>query len=504
VRTFAQAERTALFVGSGVSAESGLPPWREFILTLLERAFDAAFTATADERRMWAHQILESQGVTGAAAVVKALTPDETTFTAWLLDGLYGGSPPTMFQAGPIALAAARLRRQLGAAMVIATTNYDDLMEKALRSVGFAATEVRPYIRRRSQTPTGVAPVVHLHGYAGSGPRKGRLVLSEEEYTRMQSGAVSWQEEYVTDLLRDRPCLFVGTSLADPNLIRYLYGYGGRSARHWAVLSRQSEEPRSGPVAEARERALAARWAHCGVQTLFVDHYSDVAQLLHEVRVAHGAQYVSAAERAAGWISRFEDHVLGVRDASAFSRRQEALSDLLSVQLTTAVDYAQEAGVALAAVESLALSLWIARTDGRRLACWASSHQWQRDPQLVRHVPTAPDSTWAAAGAYCRGTPVRIDIPSGSPWGCALAVPLYVESAAGADDHLPVGAIQLSSSARLHETHLMTAVRQGATATLLGDEMMALIASGVAESTSALWPDSAAARCSRELGILTT
>ena len=260
----------AVFVGSGVSAESGLPAWRDFILGLLVDAFNIAFDAEEEAARRWADSILDSQQVTGAAAVVRALhlkasgsgEPVEDKFADALVKGLYGGLESSMFQPGPIARALAALRRELGSSVVIATTNYDDLLEKALRDAGFSRKEARPHIRRSSRIAAGSAPVFHLHGFATTKERKGRLVLSEEEFTRMQVGR-SWQEQYVTDLLRTHSCLFVGTSLVDPNLIRYLYGYGGRSERHWVVFARQSDDPRSGPVAKATARERAGS---CGRQ----------------------------------------------------------------------------------------------------------------------------------------------------------------------------------------------------------------------------------------------
>ena len=320
----------------------------------------------------------------------------------------------------------------------------------------------------------------------------------------MQRGAPSWQEQFVTDLLRERPCLFVGTSLVDPNLIRYLYGYGGRSARHWAVFARQSDEPRGGPVAEAREKAMAARWARCGVRTLFLDHYSDVAQLLHEVRVAHaaaleGGAYTAAAVRAARWIAEFEALVAGFGDVAVFTAGQEALSALLQRQLTNAIDLAVGTGASLGS-ERLGISLWIAEAGGERLVDWASSHEVHLDAGLVRRVAIEPESSWAAAQAFCRGTPVQLDLPSGSPWGSALALPLRVSPKRPGAGPLPVGAIQLNSSARFSDTCLASPIRGSRIG--LGDWLLEVVAKGVAEGLTLLNPEPGGSSSAQQGGIL--
>ena len=111
-----------------------------------------------------------------------------------------------------------------GDQLTILTTNYDDLLERALLGAGAGKRQIRSYVQRRAQLPPAAIPVTHLHGFAGREGKPKALVLTEEQYHRMQRGS-SWQEEYVTERLENSLCLFIGTSLTDPNLIRYLYGY---------------------------------------------------------------------------------------------------------------------------------------------------------------------------------------------------------------------------------------------------------------------------------------
>ena len=46
-----------------------------------------------------------------------------------------------------------------------------------------------------------------------------------------------WQEKYMRRRLESTTCLFIGTSLSDPNLLRYLYSLEPRSSAHGRLCS---------------------------------------------------------------------------------------------------------------------------------------------------------------------------------------------------------------------------------------------------------------------------
>ena len=273
-------------------------------------------------------ETLTKDGLLGAGAVVEALSREQ--LQSWLLEELFSGLEPSDFAPGPISRQVARLRRQLGERLTIVTSNYDDLIEQALREGGYAAKDVKSYIRKRIAVPAGAVPVTHLHGYAGRDEAKGILVLSEEHYHRMQRGS-SWQENLMSERLLNSNCLFVGSSLTDPNLIRYLYGYRGERP-HAALFVRQAESARLPPVVRrAREGATAERWRRCGVDAVFVDHFADIAQILHEIGFRHEnpVRYRSLFDRASTWIRDIESSVVGVERAADFEIGQRFLSDRL-------------------------------------------------------------------------------------------------------------------------------------------------------------------------------
>jgi hypothetical protein len=398
ISRFSEAEHVTLIVGAGASVEASLPTWKELVERLLRRIARAdRRLRSAESEAAWVDRTIESEGLLGAAAIVEATA--ENDLPKLLPGALYGPKGAGAVEPGPIAHQVARLRRCFGERLTILTTNYDDLIERALLAGGLAKGKIKSYVRQQ-RPPAGAVGVTHLHGYAGRGGEPKRLVLTEGHYHRMQRGS-SWQENLVTGQLERSLCLFVGTSLNDPNLIRYLYGYGQSSARrHAAVFVREGDlDDDKDDVRAARERAAVLRWGRCGVECLFVDHFADAAQLLYEIahRRDSGADYEPVARRARKAITRIEDSlILASAAQERFAERQVALSRRLRETLHGALQLAIDGGAPTR--ERFALALWLLSRDGRSLTAWAHSDRAHQDPtrrsRRCRSVPTAPGSLY--------------------------------------------------------------------------------------------------------------
>ena len=439
-----ESARVTLIVGAGASVEAGLPDWETLTRRLLTRAASAAFAADeTSERDTWVEETLRKDGLLGAAAVVEALS--EEHLQEWLIEELFLASTAADYAPGPISQQVAVLRRRLGARLSIVTSNYDDLLEQALRESGYPSKDVRAYIRRREAVPAGAVPVVHLHGYAGRDGTKGTLILSEEHYHRMQRRS-SWQEHLMEESLLTSSCLFVGSSLTDPNLIRYLYGYRG-DRRHAALFVRQAE-PRDlqTSVLGAREAATAARWKRCGVDAVFVDHFADVAQILHEIGLRHEdvAAYEPLPDRASSWIHDIQSNVVGVDRDSDFVVGQEFLSDRLRSLLERGKTEAERFGADFSH-EALAASLWLATPDGESLMSWATTDRLHRDRATMEAVPIRAGSRWVAVEAFCRGTRFENDRDEyASRWRYVRGLPLTLK--VPGKGLLPVGCLTITST----------------------------------------------------------
>ena len=277
---------------------------------------------------------------------------------------------------------------------------------------------------------------------------------------QMQRGS-SWQEELVKTALRDSILVFVGTSLVDPNVIRYVHGVRpptGQQPARFALFVRQGTYPADVPAdfRRAREEGLAKRWDALGVNAVFVDHYTDVAQVLAEIalRRSSGAdQYVPLPERARHWIHAVEDEIIGWRADEQFIESQTQINGLLVAALARAVDEARKLMGGRRWKETLQLALWLVDETGTKLTNWVMTDRLHLDRATIEPIPIDEYSRWVAVRSYCLGTPLAEarDVYA-SRWKFIRGTPLILSSES--HGRIPVGCLTTASLSRHEETKL--------------------------------------------------
>lgn len=438
-----------LIVGAGASMEAGLPSWPALIERLLLRASEDNFDVGV--RREWVG-VMREESLTGAAAVVGALTNNETEFIDRVRGALYGGLPTTAYQPQALAQQVAWIKGRLGGAVRIATGNYDGLIEAALEAAG---QTVHSYIQNRVE-PAGSAAVYHLHGrLIPSYPRTGRIVLADADYARVQQER-SWQDGFMREALDNSLCVFVGASLTDPNLIRWLYRYSVPPEddwRHLAIFVRQASPELAPAVRAAVEVATRARWQQVGVDAVFADFFGEIAQFLHEAGLRRaGANLPPFRDRA---MTRFESarEIFVPADPARLRRAQDDASAFLSELLTGVRRIAAAGGVDLAE-EQLGLGLWGVDHEQGCVGVWATADRRFSVPGAVIYNPLEYRSRWAAVEAVTRGVPVEVDPRVyASRWRLIRAIPIVVPESPG-DGRTISGVFTLTSMTPQAESRL--------------------------------------------------
>lgn len=255
--------------------------------------------------------------------------------------------------------------------------------------------------------------------------------------------------------LETTTCLFIGTSLSDPNLLRYLYR-SKPGSRHIAVFVRQGDdwwfEPEYQRVREARELAVLERWRSVNVTPLLADYFSQSAQFVHEVarRRQLGSAYVGYHERLVAWEKEIT-RILFRRGSAHFRRTQERLQRLLSVWSNEVQGYLDYLGVR-GADEYLGLHLWVRDPSSRSLVRLASSARVWRDPNTLQAVPIVRPTNWVAVEAFCAGTTIAQRPGEHSRWNYVLGLPVVIDDERWG--RLPVGVLTLASTNSRDESGL--------------------------------------------------
>lgn len=106
----------------------------------------------------------------------------------------------------------------------IITYNYDDIVESKLKKTGIDVQFQTVYGHGLNPDNKSLA-IYHVHGFL---PRDGAIddrnyiTLGEFVYHEQYNNIYSWNNIVQINKFRDKTCLFIGTSLSDPNIRRLL------------------------------------------------------------------------------------------------------------------------------------------------------------------------------------------------------------------------------------------------------------------------------------------
>lgn len=418
------------FVGAGASIEAQLPSW----LSLVRRLLPSVVLPPRVDREEWATTLLEN-GPTAAAAVVQARVGDR--FPGQVFRALYGGKHSRVYRPGALAGQIAYWRAEFGDAVSLLTVNYDDMIEKALRSRGLQPC---PISAEGETAAKGEVAVFHLHGRLNDDAQDLPIVLSEDDYARFPVGE-SWQDALMDHLLATTMCVFVGLSFTDPNLLRWLHTADSGHNGHVALFSRQSSPRLSDGVRAQLEHATRERWRQAHVDVFFTDFFGEQAQILHE----------AALRRSSAGIDPFETRADAARDRAReffglggdFAAGQLAASEWLRSLLADVRTILR--GREHRLHEKLGLGLWVADHAEGQLVCLGTSDRAHADPRTLVPVPLELVSDWTSVEAVTNGSP-RFQDPAiyASRWRYVRGLPLVFRR--GQPGRVLVGAITLTST----------------------------------------------------------
>lgn len=296
----ARLDDVAIFAGSGVTVDSTTLTWDDMITYLLRQG---------GKPKEVAERLVRSLGPAQAGSIAVHMYRQRDGIRQWPISVANDLRPVLYSQrgwlGGRISLAIAELwhaMRKSGKNVRILTTNYDVHIEGAIRDVLHAAGE------RESQATSAVT---YLHGRIPENVRvRDFPVISERDYlTRRDQTVSSLDTAFGTNNV-----LLVGSGLKDPPLLEALLNTQANAEK--LGLTRVAILPRSdlGAMGADRDAELVLesvdhRLDHFGVRGVYVDHFSEIAQFLTEVRVAASSaqvgSYVSSGlehrERLDGW-----------------------------------------------------------------------------------------------------------------------------------------------------------------------------------------------------------
>lgn len=170
------------------------------------------------------------------------------------------------------------------------TTNYDHLIEDGLKEVNRRA-DVKIDYKQLSSTKSDRDTVVYkMHGDAD---HVADAVLTKDDYAQYDRNHPFFRSVLQGDLI-SKTFLFVGFSFEDPNMdsilsqIRLLLNENIRN--HYCFMKRLSKSEDMSDddfgYQKARQDLREEDLARYGIQTIFIDDYSEITDLLRKIETA--------------------------------------------------------------------------------------------------------------------------------------------------------------------------------------------------------------------------
>lgn len=207
----------SLFLGAGVSMSANLPCWWNLLAGMINRCKQGIFKE-ADLDQLTKVCCNSSIVMGRFIRMMMESKSNEEEFYQCLHEALYNGvdsySSPLITEICHLI----QFKRQQ--AQSIITYNFDDVMERALKSCG-----IGNYSIFGQNQPQQLFPVYHVHGFVPFENKeniKSLPVLSEEEYHRVYVNSYNWSNVEQIHALSRTTCIFIGLSMTDPNLRRLL------------------------------------------------------------------------------------------------------------------------------------------------------------------------------------------------------------------------------------------------------------------------------------------
>lgn len=250
--------RITLFLGAGVSLGRGLPTWAELIDRVAKAVNWSPKTSAWLRLQLDSHlalphplafqmlfeQIeahLRSQAKHAANPLEQARTDFATHLRSELYRGINASAVPSDSLSHIVSAIRADQQRERPRMLRVITLNADSLLEEGANA-GFHPAKnpvVWPISRashhpRRGDGANGrpPVPVYHVHGYLPQSNADRReaadsLVFTDAQYWRAVASPNSFANRVVANALHDSHCIFIGMSMTDLNLMRWLGIHAG-------------------------------------------------------------------------------------------------------------------------------------------------------------------------------------------------------------------------------------------------------------------------------------
>ena len=266
----------ALVLGAGISVDPGALLWDALLADMQK---DLTTKKYIDNSSQVCKKVGDSSLIT--AQLCRDLYKDELSFCWAIHNGLYKNRQATNTSYSIYEVARLINTCKTKRHFRVLTYNFDDYLEEYLheQSVAYNTlyTDTSPIDDRVS--------IYHVHGFLPCVKAKKdmdtrymrSIFLTEENYNDLYNHPYSWQISSQLSFFRENVCLFVGCSLADPNLRRLLEMTKAEGKTHFAIMRNDLTTIKDLTVA-------TSHFARLGVEVIWVNSFREITTVLNSLQ----------------------------------------------------------------------------------------------------------------------------------------------------------------------------------------------------------------------------
>jgi len=312
-----QRENLVPVLGAGISIEFGVPAWTNLLQSLMVHTIEKEHKVSSVLSKLF-NNIFSPNPLIAGRYLQSYFEEHNSSFESMVRDVLY--SKIDKDKQSDLLDEIVRMCAAPGKSPnldSIITYNFDDILEYKLDKTGMDIPYKSVYgigLEIKSEE----LPIFHVHGFL---PEKKKLnelnkiTFGENNYHQQYSDIYSWNNIVQINKFRENTCLFIGSSLTDPNIRRLLdialKQKGNKKKHHYifkksidlSFLKNKLREALNSPeimsnknnaglnfdetvelLKDIYERFEENDSASFGVQTIWIDSWDEIPKILKKMR----------------------------------------------------------------------------------------------------------------------------------------------------------------------------------------------------------------------------
>jgi NAD-dependent SIR2 family protein deacetylase len=224
IRQFYKKEKLVFVLGAGVSMSFGLPGWDILLQKLMVATLEKDKNASTLLSKLFS-RLFDPSPLIAGRYLQKYYETNNLSFEEAVRDILYQEIKrdcisPLMDEIIRYCIAPGKSPNLNS----IITYNFDDILEECIKKISLDLPFKSIY-GQGIDVDASELPIYHVHGFLPSGSnltKEHQITFGESIYHKQYIDTYSWNNIVQINKFRENTCLFIGTSLTDPNTRRLL------------------------------------------------------------------------------------------------------------------------------------------------------------------------------------------------------------------------------------------------------------------------------------------